>query len=84
MKVSRPRPRVAPGTGGATGSVAAVNLVNNGQLVVNRNVDLILSSVITGSGGLAQNGPSILDLNAANTFTGDTTIASMRVPLCWI
>jgi autotransporter-associated beta strand protein len=64
------------GTGGATGSVAAVNLVNNGQLVVNRNTDLLLSSVITGTGGLAQNGPSILDLNATNTFTGDTTIAS--------
>jgi autotransporter-associated beta strand protein len=64
------------GTGGATGSVSAVNLVNNGQLVVNRNSDLILSSVITGTGGLAQNGPSILDINATNTFTGDTTIAS--------
>jgi autotransporter-associated beta strand protein len=64
------------GTGGATGSVTPINLVNNGQLVVNRNTDLLLSSVITGTGGLAQNGPSILDLNAANTFTGDTTIAS--------
>jgi fibronectin-binding autotransporter adhesin len=64
------------GNGGATGSVSAVNLVNNGQLVVNRNTDLILAPVITGTGGLAQNGPSILDLTASNTFTGDTTIAA--------
>ncbi len=64
------------GTGGATGAVTAASLLNNGQLIVNRNADLILSSVITGTGGLAQNGPSILDLNAANTFSGDTTIAA--------
>ncbi len=64
------------GNGGAAGSISAVNLVNNGQIVVNRNSDLILSSLISGTGGLAQNGPSILDLNAANTFTGDTTIAA--------
>lgn len=64
------------GTGGATGSVSAANLVNNGQLVVNRNADLILAAVITGTGGLAQNGPSILDLTGTNTFTGDTTIAA--------
>ncbi len=64
------------GTGGATGSVAPVNLINNGQLLVNRSVDLILSSIITGTGGLAQDGPSILALNAANTFSGNTTIAS--------
>lgn len=64
------------GTGGATGSVLALNLVNNGQLIVNRNADLILSSVITGTGGLAQDGPSILDLTGTNNFTGDTTIAA--------
>jgi autotransporter-associated beta strand protein len=63
------------GTGGATGAVTALGMLNNGQLVVNRSADLILSCVITGTGGLAQDGPSILDLNAANTFSGNTTIA---------
>lgn len=64
------------GDGGATGSVAALNLVNNGELLVNRSTDLLLTANISGSGSLSVSGGGTLQLAGTNTFTGDTTIAT--------
>ena len=64
------------GSGGATGSVASANLVNNGTLVINRSGSVTISSVISGKGAVVQAGPGTTSLTAANSYTGDTTVTA--------
>jgi autotransporter-associated beta strand protein len=64
------------GNGGATGSILATTLVNNGALFVNRSADLLMTSNIGGSGSLAVAGGGKLKLSGTNTFTGNTTVAA--------
>jgi fibronectin-binding autotransporter adhesin len=60
------------GTGSYTG-----NLADNGALVFSSSNPQTLAGVISGSGTLSQNGYSTLSLhNAANTYSGGTTINS--------
>ena len=42
--------------------------------VDNAGATLVLSGVVSGSAGIIKNGPGTLDLTAANTFTGPTTL----------
>ena len=69
------------GNGGATGSLGTGSVTNNSSLVYNRSGNLVLSNAISGSGSLTQNGPNIITISSANTYTGATIINSgtMRV-----
>ncbi|MCX6995726.1 MAG: autotransporter-associated beta strand repeat-containing protein, partial [Kiritimatiellaeota bacterium] len=70
------------GAGGTSGALSASSAItNNSVLVFNRSDALIQgahfsSSAISGTGALVQNGPGTLTLNAANTYTGGTTISN--------
>lgn len=61
------------GSGGATGSVPG-DIVNNGGLIVNHSGAFAIPGTISGTGTFAHNGNGTLDLQAANTFSGQTTI----------
>ena len=69
------------GNGGAAGKLAAASTItNNGVLIFNRSGTVtqgtdFSTAAITGSGQLVQNGTSTLTLNAANSYTGATTIS---------
>ncbi len=62
------------GAGGASGSITG-NVTNNGTLVFNRSDDYTFGGVISGSGGLTNNG-NIIRLSTAQTYTGPTQINS--------
>jgi autotransporter-associated beta strand protein len=68
------------GNGGATGSLSTNSAITvNGTLAFNRSDDLtqgtnFSSAAITGTGSLVQNGTGTLTLNAANTYSGGTTL----------
>jgi autotransporter-associated beta strand protein len=60
------------GAGGSTGSIAG-NVTDNGTLAFNRSDDFTFGGVISGTGGMVNNG-YILRLSAAQTYTGPTII----------
>lgn len=61
------------GTGGASGTVAG-NITDNGAVVFNRSDNLSYAGVIGGTGTLTQQGPGVLTLSGANTYSGGTFI----------
>ncbi len=63
------------GSGGTVGSVAG-NIVDDGALVFDRSDNPTFAGVISGSGSLVQAGSGLLVLDAANTYTGGTTIST--------
>lgn len=71
------------GGGGATlaagGSLAQSGLTNNGTFTVNRNDNLSLATVISGSGGLVKLGSGTLTITSSNTYTGNTTVSAGRL-----
>ena len=70
------------GDGGTTGSILGDVATGGGTtLAFNRSDDLTFAGVISGTGGVAQNGPGVLSLTGANTFTGDVTINSGQILL---
>jgi autotransporter-associated beta strand protein len=70
------------GNSGTTGNLSTSSTItNNGTLAFNRTNDVVQgtdfsASAITGTGNLTQSGTGNLTLNAANTYTGVTTINS--------
>jgi autotransporter-associated beta strand protein len=70
------------GNGGATGSLSTSSAITvNGTLTFNRSGDIaqgtnFSTAAITGTGSLIQNGSGNLTLNAANTYSGGTTLNS--------
>jgi fibronectin-binding autotransporter adhesin len=68
------------GNDGATGSLSGLStIVNDGSLTFNRTNTVaqgidFSTAAITGTGNLTQNGTGTLILNAANTYSGNTTI----------
>ncbi|WP_269543077.1 autotransporter-associated beta strand repeat-containing protein [Cerasicoccus fimbriatus] len=73
------------GAGGTTGSITSDvytgDADSNGTLAFNRSDDITYGGLISGSGGLAQNGSGNLTLTAANTFTGDTDLNAGKIVL---
>ena len=63
------------GTNDLDGSISAINITNNGALVVNRSGSLTLSAVIAGTGSLTKNGDGGLILSGANSYSGTTTLS---------
>lgn len=69
------------GNGGTTGSISASSAItNNATLAFNRSDTVtqgthFSTAAITGTGALAQNGTGTLVLNAANTYSGGTTVS---------
>jgi fibronectin-binding autotransporter adhesin len=61
------------GNGGTTGAVAG-NVANNGTLIFNRSNDYLFAGVISGTGGVVQNGTGVTTLSATNTYTGATVV----------
>ncbi|WP_167467272.1 autotransporter-associated beta strand repeat-containing protein [Buttiauxella warmboldiae] len=68
------------GDGGTTGNITG-NIINNAALAVNRSDSLTLAGIISGSGGLQQNGTGTTILTADNSYTGATTINSGTLQL---
>ncbi len=67
--------------GGSNGYVGGP-IVNNGTLILDRgDTGLVLSSVISGTGSLAQIGAGMSTLNGANTYSGNTTISAGTLQL---
>ena len=62
------------GNGGADGSLPGGPVNNSASLVFYLSEDISVGSIIGGSGVLVHQGPSVLTLNGANTFSGSTTI----------
>ncbi|NTX77434.1 transporter [Serratia proteamaculans] len=61
------------GTGATTGSVTG-NIVDNGQLVLNRSNSLQLNGAISGTGDVIQRGTGTTVLNGSNTWSGITMV----------
>ncbi|MBB1200279.1 transporter [Enterobacteriaceae bacterium 89] len=61
------------GNGGSAGSVTG-NILNLGDLVVNRNNTLALNGVIAGTGNFIQRGSGTTVLNGINTWNGYTLV----------
>ena len=70
------------GNGGATGSLSTSSAITiNGTLTFNRSGDVVQgtdfsTTAIGGTGSLVQNGTGNLTLNAANNYSGGTTLNS--------
>jgi fibronectin-binding autotransporter adhesin len=64
------------GTNDLNGNISAINITNNGSLVVNRNGTLNMNSAISGTGSLTKSGNGTLVLSGASTYTGATTLSS--------
>jgi autotransporter-associated beta strand protein len=67
------------GNGGTTGSIVG-DVVNNGQLLVDRSSELVLSGRISGTGSLTKWSGGRLVLGSPNTYSGGTTIGSDAGP----
>jgi autotransporter-associated beta strand protein len=62
------------GAGGTTGSIVG-NITNNAALGFARSDNFTFANVISGTGGVIQNGPGTLTLTGANTYAGGTTVS---------
>jgi len=64
------------GNGGTSGTLNAseVQLINASRLVFDHSDNTTFAPVVTGSGTLAKQGSGTLTLNAANSYSGGTTI----------
>ena len=68
--------KVQLGVGKATGSIGAGAITDNGTLLIERNNAVTLTNAISGAGTLEQFGTGVTSINAANSYTGGTTISA--------
>ncbi len=62
------------GNGGTAGEIGTGDVVDNATLAFNRSDTVTFNNVISGTGGLHQEGSGTLILGGTNTYTGATTI----------
>ncbi|MBE1526356.1 fibronectin-binding autotransporter adhesin [Sphingopyxis sp. OAS728] len=63
------------GNGGTSGSIAG-NIVNNGLLVFSRADTQTFAGLISGSGGVDQNGSGTTILTGSNSYSGTTSVSA--------
>ena len=61
------------GDGGTSGSILG-DVVNDGTLALNRSDDVTFAGLISGTGGVAQNGVGVVTLTGANSYAGATDV----------
>ncbi|MBJ6132804.1 autotransporter outer membrane beta-barrel domain-containing protein [Ochrobactrum sp. Q0168] len=66
--------RLQIGAGGATGSLASQQIVNDGELTLNRSDAFDFSADISGNGAVFQSGTGTTTLSGINTYAGNTNI----------
>ena len=59
---------------GTTASISGSDVVNNGGLIYDQDVDGTLAQLVSGTGGLTKAGTGIVTLGAANSYTGTTAV----------
>ena len=59
---------------GTTASISGGDIVNNGGLIYDQDVDGTLAQIVSGSGSLAKAGTGTVTLAAANGYTGTTVV----------
>ena len=64
------------GNGDTNGSLGSGNVADNGALVFNRTDNPTFANVISGTGGVTQNGSGLVTLSGANTYTGNTVVSA--------
>lgn len=64
------------GNGGTTGSLGAGDILNHGELSINRSNNMVIGQAMAGSGDFSQIGSGTTVLTADNTYTGTTTVSS--------
>ena len=64
------------GNGGATGTLGAGAVTDNGSLVFDHSNNISVGNAISGSGSLTQSGTGTLTLTTAETYTGGTNVTS--------
>ncbi len=64
------------GNGGTSGSLGSGSVTNNASLIFNRSDSVTVTNAISGSGSLTKLGAGTLVLNAANSYSGGTTISA--------
>jgi len=70
------------GNGGTTGALGTGGVINNGVLAFNRSdAAAALGSTVSGPGALVQAGSGTLTINAAQLYTGSTTVRQGVVTL---
>jgi len=62
------------GNNDANGSLPAGAVTDNGALVFNQTITNLVSTAISGSGSLTQNGSGVLTLIATNGYSGNTVV----------
>ncbi|WP_018981273.1 beta strand repeat-containing protein, partial [Saccharibacter floricola] len=69
------------GNGGATGDIGRADITDNGTLAINRNNDVTLSQVISGSGGVTQLGTGTTILSGHNHYAGLTDVQAGQLKI---
>ena len=64
------------GNGGTAGTLGSGAVINDASLVINRSDSFTFDNDLSGTGSLIQEGSGTTSISNANTYTGDTVIAS--------
>lgn len=64
------------GTNDLNGSLSAVNITNNGALVVDSSGSINLGAAIAGTGSLTQSGDGTLILSGSSSYSGSTAVSA--------
>lgn len=67
------------GNGDTGGSLGSAAIADNGNLILDRTDNLTLGNLISGAGGLLQNGSDTVTVTAANTYAGITDINAGKI-----